>query len=289
MKKAADRFSAMKDVRIALEHVADDLKSSSTTVSPQSIAVLPFANISGDRENEYFSDGLAEEILNALTHVPGLKVIARTSAFAFKAKNEDIRRIADTLGVAHVLEGSVRKAGQRIRVTAQLITAVDGTHLWSERYDRDLEDVFAIQDDIARAIATALRGTLLVPHVGVRHTPTIAAYDAFLKGRHTSFSLLTPESIAMGQQLYRHAIELDPQFAEPHVYLAASFFTVGFLGLQPMREIVGVARSHVRAALALEPDLPDAHAAMASFAALHDFDWKEAEREYRLATARDSI
>lgn len=124
-----------------------------------SIAVLPFANTSSDPESEYFSDGLAEEIINELAHVPGLKVIARTSAFVFKGKREDIRNIASALGVANVVEGSVRRAGARVRITAQLISAADGTHLWSERYDREIADIFAVQDEIAQAIATALRCT----------------------------------------------------------------------------------------------------------------------------------
>ena len=121
--------------------------------------MLPFANLSADPESEYFGDGLAEEIINLLVQTPGLKVIARTSAFAFKGKQEDIRRIAEVLDVAHVLEGSVRKAGTRIRVTAQLISARDGSHLWSKRYDRELADVFAIQDEIAQAIAVNLHQT----------------------------------------------------------------------------------------------------------------------------------
>jgi TolB-like protein len=137
--------------------------------------VLPFVNTSGDKEQEYFSDGLAEEIINVLAHIPGLMVIARTSAFAFKGKNEDIRRIAEALGVANILEGSVRKAGNRIRVTAQLITAANGSHLWSERYDRDLTDVFAIQDEIAVAIAGALQIKLSVaPAQQRRHEPNLA-------------------------------------------------------------------------------------------------------------------
>ena len=132
--------------------------------------MLPFANMSRDPDDEYFSDGLAEEIINLLAHVPGLKVTARTSSFAFRGKEQDIRRIAETLGVANVLEGSVRRAGSRIRVTAQLINAEDGYHLWSERYDRELTDVFAIQDDIAQAIAGALQLKLIAKPA--RHTPT---------------------------------------------------------------------------------------------------------------------
>ena len=138
--------------------------------------------MSRDPDDEYFSDGLAEEIINLLAHVPNLKVTARTSAFAFRGKEQDIRRIAEALGVGTILEGSVRRAGSRIRVTAQLINAEDGYHLWSERYDRELTDVFAIQDDIAQAIAGALQ--LKLAAKPARHTPDFPAYEALLKARH---------------------------------------------------------------------------------------------------------
>ena len=164
----------MAEVRAALE----DVTRAQQEAEP-SIAVLPFENLSADKDNEYFGDGLAEEIINALTRIPGLKVIARTSAFAFKGKHEDIRRIASALGVTTVLEGSVRKAGSRIRVTAQLITAADGSHLWSERYDRELADVFAVQDEIAAAITQALHVKLSPRR---RHTPSLPAYEQVLEG-----------------------------------------------------------------------------------------------------------
>src|SRR6185369_6216205 len=151
-KRPADRFSSMADLKAALNRIP----AKASTPDKPSIAVLPFANMSGDKEQEYFSDGLAEEIINALAQVPDLKVIARTSAFAFKGQNTDIRRIAEALRVTSILEGSVRKAGNRIRVTAQLITAADGSHLWSQRYDREMEDVFAVQDEISSAIASSL-------------------------------------------------------------------------------------------------------------------------------------
>jgi TolB-like protein len=153
-KDPSRRFQTMAEVREGLEQL-----SARPAATASSIAVLPFANMSADKENEYFSDGLAEEIINALTRIPGLKVIARTSAFAFKGKHEDIRRIADALGVTTLLEGSVRKAGNRIRVSAQLITAADGSHIWSERYDRELADLFAVQDDLegtADCVETAI-------------------------------------------------------------------------------------------------------------------------------------
>jgi serine/threonine protein kinase len=153
-KSPAERFQSMTQVKEALQAATSGVSAPATAPSRKtpSIAVLPFANMSRDADDEYFSDGLAEEIINALTHVGGLKVIARTSAFSFKGKNEDIRRIAEALGVTNILEGSVRRAGNRVRVTAQLIAAADGSHLWSERYDRELEDVFAIQHEIASAI-----------------------------------------------------------------------------------------------------------------------------------------
>ena len=151
-KEPRDRFQSMADVTAALERTA--VKAGR---QHPSVAVLPFANMSRDPDDEYFSDGLAEELINLLAHVPDLKVTARTSSFAFRGKEQDIRRIAESLGVGTILEGSVRRAGSRIRVTAQLINAEDGYHLWSERYDRELTDVFAIQDDIAQAIAAALQ------------------------------------------------------------------------------------------------------------------------------------
>ncbi len=181
-KAPSERYQRMHDVCAALDHYAEPAKD-----RPPSIAVLPFADMSPGKDQDYFSDGLAEEIINALAQVPGLKVIARTSAFAFKGQNTDIRRIAEMLDVAHVLEGSVRKSGDRIRVTAQLITAADGSHLWSERYDRQLADVFAVQDEIAgKALSTRLT-------IGVgterQHTPTLEAYEAYLKGRHRLWTI----------------------------------------------------------------------------------------------------
>ena len=169
--------------------------------------MLPFANMSRDPDDEYFSDGLADEIISALAQVPGLKVIARTSAFAFKGKNDDIRRIADTLGVTNVLEGSVRRAGSRIRVTAQLILAADGTHLWSQRYDREMADIFAIQDEIAAAIADALK--LKLNPAPERRMPSVPAYEAYL--RYRSFQwLFTPEASRRSRECLEQALALDP-------------------------------------------------------------------------------
>ena len=158
-KSPAERYQSMAQVKEALAAIASG--AGALGERTPSIAVLPFVNMSADKENEYFSDGLAEEILNLLAKIPGLKVIARTSSFAFRGKEQDIRSIAEALGVSNVLEGSVRSAGNRLRVTAQLIQAADGAHLWSERYDRDMTDVFAIQDEIGAAISDALKLRLI--------------------------------------------------------------------------------------------------------------------------------
>jgi eukaryotic-like serine/threonine-protein kinase len=287
-KRAADRYASMAELKAALDEIAQIAAKPSKEQQP-SIAVLPFANISGDKENEYFSDGLAEDILNALAQVPGLRVIARTSAFAFKGQNTDIRRIANTLGVANILEGSVRKAGTRIRVTAQLVAAAGGSHLWSERYDRELADVFAIQDEIAQAIAAALRVKLSTVS-GLRHAPSIAAYEAYLKGRyHLVQRTRTPESLARCKESLEQAIALDPQFALPHSELGRYYENMAIAGLLPARESLPLAREAAQQALDLDPSLPQGHAKLGMVAAVLEYDWKEAERQFRLAMAHDPV
>ena len=236
-KNPEERFQYMREVRSALEALrapSQQFLSAPVAVQPScpdaSIAVLPFANLSADKENEYFSDGLSEEIINALTHVPGLKVTARTSAFAFRGEKQDIRKIAETLNVRTILDGSVRRAGNRIRVSAQLINAADGYHLWSERYDRGMEDVFAVQDEISAAIAEALKLEFSCEVAAIRpHTPNLPAYEALLKGRH-ALSKLTPEGLATSRQFFEQAIGLDPQFALAYVGLGSYFFVLALNG-----------------------------------------------------------
>ncbi len=173
--------------------------------------MLPFANLSADKENEYFSDGLAEDIIDALTQVPGLRVMARTSAFAFRGKEQDVREIGARLNVEHILEGSVRRAGNRIRVTAQLVKASDGYHLWSQRFDREMTDVFAIQDEISQAIVEKLRVRLAGDRPLVkRHTENVEAYHLFLRGRHCLLRM-TQESLTKGRKYLEQAIALDPR------------------------------------------------------------------------------
>jgi eukaryotic-like serine/threonine-protein kinase len=283
-KRPADRYQTMAEVRAALDN-----PSAQPARRQPSIAVLPFANMTGDKENEYFSDGLAEEIINELTHVPGLKVIARTSAFAFKGKNEDVRRIAEALGVTKVLEGSVRRAGDRIRVTAQLISAADGTHMWSERYDRSVADVFAIQDEIAQAIVKALQMTMAAKAAVLRaHTPPLPAYEALLRGRHLLFKF-TPDAWARAKDWLDRAIALDPEYSDPHMAKGLGYFLLGIIGIQPLRDVAPFVREEAQRALALNPTDPQPNFLLGSLAAAHDYDWGEAKERFDLAMAAPNV
>jgi serine/threonine-protein kinase len=269
------RFQTMADVRHALQHVT--LERADVAAS---IAVLPFANLSEDRENEYFGDGLAEEIINALAQVDGLKVIARTSAFSFKGKPQDVRQIARTLGVSHVLEGSVRRAGDRLRVTAQLIAAADGTHLWSERYDRPMTDVFAMQDDMAGAITTALKGRLSVARTRARqYVPNIDAYESYLSGR-THLNQFTPEAWSRAKADLDRAMRADSSYAKPHAELALAYFIRGMHFMQPMREVEPFVRAEVTRALELDPTDPQPRLVLGAIALAHDYQWEEAAEHF---------
>jgi eukaryotic-like serine/threonine-protein kinase len=284
-KHPEQRFASMLELRTALE----GLSAPASVDAKPSIAVLPFENISGDKENEYFSDGLAEEIINLLARIPALKVIARTSAFAFKGKHEDIRKIALALGVTTVLEGSVRKAGDRIRVTAQLITASDGSHLWSQRYDRQLADVFAVQDEIATAITTALQVTLSSrTQPPQRYAPDLQAYEHYLKALY-DVSRRTPESMAAAQKHLERAIALDPAFAAAHAQFANLHGQLCGYGVVSPRDALPRMREEARKALAIDPRLPEGHAMLGTAAAWFDFDWPEAERHFRFAMAQGPV
>ncbi|WP_424963427.1 helix-turn-helix domain-containing protein [Ekhidna sp.] len=201
--------------------------------SNKSIAVLPFVNMSADPENEYFSDGITEEIINALTTVQGLKVIARTSSFAFKNKNIDVRTIGDQLGVSTILEGSIRKAKNRVRITAQLISTNDGTHFWSKNFDRDLEDIFAIQDEISVHIADQIRENFghlnIQEHLIEAPTQNMEAYDLYLKGRHQHL-MWDGQGIANAIELYEECVAIDPSFALPYFGLAYCYAMAGSWG-----------------------------------------------------------
>ncbi len=288
-KAPADRFQSMAEVRVALERCSLEPGSSRSMALQPSIAVLPFANLSADKENEYFSDGLAEEIINLLARIPGLKVIARTSAFAFRGKEQDIRRIAEALNVRTILEGSVRKSASRVRVTAQLISAEDGSNLWSERYDREMADVFEMQDEIAAAISGALHLKLSVPVAEPgQHKPTLAAYEALLRARHHC-NKLTPESMAMTMECLQQAITLDPGYALAHSEFGVYFNTLATYSMLPAREAIPQARAAAEKALSIDPSLPDALATLGTIAALYDYNWTEAGRLFRLAISHDPV
>ncbi len=252
-----------------------------------SVAVLPFANIGADAENEFFSDGIAEEITNALAKIQALHVAARTSSFAFKGKSEDVRRIGDQLGVSTVLEGSVRRSGNRMRITAQLVSVADGYHVWSERYDREIEDVFAVQDEIARSIANAV-GVVLTEdeRKTLARVPTddVQAYEFYLRGRQFQRQLRR-KSLEYARQMFRRATELDPEYALAYAALAdcCSFLAMYF---EPSEENLQEADGASLRALELNSDLAEAHAARGLAVSLGD-RYEEAEQEFKKAIELD--
>jgi eukaryotic-like serine/threonine-protein kinase len=289
------RYQHASDLRADLQCLKRDRESGRRAAAgaepghPQSLAVLPFANLSADKENEYFSDGLAEEIINALTRLPGLRVIARTSSFSFRGKEVDVREIGATLNVDHILEGSVRKAGNRIRVTAQLVSAADGSHHWSERYDREMTDVFAIQDEICQAIVDKLRVELAPGHTLVkRYTENIEAYDLCLKARHHLYKM-TPEGHAKCIQYCEQALALDPSYALAHVRMGYSYWKSADLGFLNPREAIPRIKASALEAVKLDDTLADAHALLGLALGTCDFDWPGGEREFRRAFQLDPV
>ncbi|MEE8295351.1 MAG: hypothetical protein V3R64_06535, partial [Sphingomonadales bacterium] len=269
------------------QSIVEDAKA-----GPISIAVLPFINMSSDTEQEYFSDGITEELLNTLAKVPGLMVAARTSVFSYKGQNKDVREIGNELGVTTIIEGSVRKAGNDLRITAKLIRVSDGFHLWSETYDRQLENVFAIQEEIAFAIADALKTPLgLEPgRLVTSRTRNMAAYDLYLKG----FGQLKQRGpgLADGVVTLRQALELDPDFGPDWAALAITYqvlptYVTMFEGQRPNSQAFNdLAEEAAARALALDPGTALAHQAMGTFYRTNG-RWVEAEDEYLKALAID--
>jgi eukaryotic-like serine/threonine-protein kinase len=251
-----------------------------------SIAVLPFTDMSAQRNQEYFSDGLAEELLNSLAKIQGLRVAARTSSFQFKGKNEDLRSIAEKLNVSTILEGSVRTQGERVRVTAQLIKASDGFHLWSETYDRELRDIFAVQDEIARAVAGSLQVALLG---GGKAAPSpqgtnVEAYNAVLQGRYF-MSRRSKENTERAAGYFEQAIKLDPNYAPAWAGLAYVRSNQVGAGDLPILEGRSKAREAADRALALDRNLTDAHLADATIKMNYDWDWSGADAAIQRALA----
>ncbi len=286
-KVPADRFATAAEFAEALTRTDAVTPTTATPVvaqvpAEQSIAVLPFANMSADPDNEYFCDGMTEEIINALTHLPGLEVAARTSSFAFKGQNIDVAEIGGKLRVSTVLEGSVRQAGNRLRITAQLINASDGYHIWSERYDREMTDVFAIQDEIAEAIVATLKVKLVggeeAPLVK-RGTDDLEAYHLYLKGRHFWNQRGPHKAI----EYFEQAIDKDPHFAHAYAGIADAVCVLGHYGFYPSRDAFAKAKASAERAIAIDNELAEAHHALASTEMYFGWDLRKAETEYRHA------
>ena len=247
-----------------------------------SIAVLPFTNMSPEKDQEYFAEGIAEELITALAHVQGLRVVARTSAFALKSMNLDIREIGRVLSVKAVLEGSVRKAGNRLRVTAQLINVEDGFHLWSEKYDREMADIFAIQDEISAAIVESLKVTLKVGEKTAlkrRSTDDPEAYNLYLKGLYFS-ARPSPESYRRALDSFQAAIAKDPNFALAYAGMASIFGGLGAMSLAPPAEMWPKAKAAFQKALSLDENLAEAHSIAALLAFYYEWDWEAAGRSF---------
>jgi adenylate cyclase len=244
------------------------------------IAVLPFANLSADKENEYFSDGLAEEILIALSRVEGLRVAARSSSFFFKGKSVEMSEIASKLRIANILDGSVRRVGNRVRVTVQLVDARNGFQLWSERYDRQMEDIFEVQDEISRAIADQLKVTL---GVGIKQaTKSLEAYELYLKGRHLANQRM-PGTVRQAIQSYEQAIQLDPQFALAHSGLADSYGALRVYQWISAEEGGPPALAAISKAIALAPDLWEVIFSRGLYSFYFGRNWREAGSDFQKA------
>lgn len=260
--------------------------SSRLNLRNDSIAVLPFVNMSNDPDNEFFSDGITEEILNALSKIEDLKVTSRTSSFAFKGKSFDIREIGKQLGVRNLLEGSVRKFGNRVRITAQLIDTLDGYHKWSDTFDRDIKDIFQVQDEIASTIVSTLKKSLKIqdsPNKPLIKIPTtnLEAYQLFLKANFF-WNKWTPSDIRRSLQLLKKSIELDPNFAQGYSALAACYVYLGATGQIPNRIALEEAKKQALKALSMDDQLPDGHLSYA-MANLFDWNWDDAYKSFQRA------
>ncbi len=281
-----DMEALFSDLRsIDLEDNTQILLAVQAIDEPPSIAVLPFVNMSADPENEYFSDGLSEAIINSLTKIKDFKVVARTSAFSFKGKDVDIRDIGGQLDVNKVLEGSVQKAGNRLRITAQLINVSDGYHLWSERFDRNMDDIFAIQDEISLAIVDNLKLKLLKGEktkLVKRHTNDPEAYSFYLKGRYF-YNKRKEEDMKRSVEYFERALKKDPKFALPYAGLADTYATFGFYHWLPYEKARSKAKEFAFKGLEVDDSVGETHAAYANYIWWFEWQWVEAEKEYKKA------
>jgi TolB-like protein/lipoprotein NlpI len=264
------------------ESLKSTIKESTKKFSEKSIAVLPFANMSNDPEQEYFSDGMAEEILNSLTHLKDLKVAGRTSAFQFKGKNIDLREVGDKLGVSKVLEGSVRKQGNRLRITAQLINVDDGFHLWSERYDRDMDDIFAIQDEIALAITEKLKVTLLEKDrelITKTSTQNTAAYDLYLKGRF--YLSRRGKFILNALEYFQQAIDLDSSFTLAWAGYADASFISSFYSILPGNVVMDKGKQAAETAIKLDPSRCEPYSSLGFYYTVLMREWEKGKECFK--------
>lgn len=285
-KDPARRFQSARELLEALDRPAEPTAAiaiARVAAGPPSLAVLPFSDLSPAHDQEYFCDGMADELITALMSLPGVRVASRTSAFQFKGRAEDVGEIGRRLKVQHVLEGSVRCAGNRLRVTVQLTDVAEGFQVWSERYDRALDDVFAVQDEIARAIVERLeldlgrRDTRIVPDA----TRNMSAYNHYLKGRYLLFKL-TMDGLKEGMAQLAEAVGLQPDYADAHASLAYGYLLQSFSSAAP-RQVMPFAKAAAKRALQLNPDLAQGHLALASVRHWYDWDWAGAESAYRRA------
>ena len=280
---ALDDEGLVKPIPNSLKGKTEEKKIPSvlTSLPKKSIAVLPFVNMSNDPEQEYFSDGMSEEILNSLSHLNDLKVAGRTSSFQFKKKNIDLRVLGQKLGVSTVLEGSVRKQGNRLRVTAQLINVEDGFHLWSERFDRDMDDIFAIQDEIAMAITEKLKITLLEKEKAIitaTSTENKEAYDLYLKGRF--YWNKRGPGLKKGLDYFLKAAELDPEFSLAHAGIADTYALFAFYSILPPHVVVPKAREAAEKAILLNPARIEPYSVLAYITTFYDWNWTEAKKQF---------
>ena len=290
-KNPETRYQSLSDLLVDLRRVGRELKGlSEETLSldrkqQPSIAVLPFTNLSADREQEYFCDGMAEEIINVLTHLEGLRIVARTSAFSFKNKEIDIREIGRRLNVDTVLEGSVRKAGNHLRIGAQLINVHDGYHLWSEKFDRDAEDIFAVQDEISLAIVDKLKVKLLKDEKAKlvkRFTDNMEAYSLYLKGRYF-WNRRYEIGMQKAMVCFQQAIEKDPLYALAYTGIADCYNQLGHFGMRHPQDAYPKAKAAAAKALEIDDTLAEAHASLGWTHTFHDWDWPAAENQFKCA------
>ncbi len=281
-----DMEGLLKDVKsIAVMDKTLTIHSLRKNEELPSIAVLPFVNMSNDPEQEYFCDGLAEELINSLTKIKGIKVVARTSAFAFKNENIDVREVGRRLNVEKILEGSVRKSGNKLRITAQLINVSDGFHLWSEKFDRDMEDIFAIQDEISLAIVDNLKVTLLKGEEKAllkRYTEDPEAYNLYLKGIY-NLRKYTAEGFQAAIKYLEITLQKDPDYALAYSGLSEVFYAISYWGNVPPHQAYPKVKEFAKKAIEIDKDIGEAHASLGMVYTFYDWNWKKAKQELSMA------